>query len=813
MNCGNAGIWCGVVSPKMANLLGARTQGLLLAVLMVICWLLSLVSLEPQGLGLEFLVLGLGALALELLAPRLPNFGFAGAAFVLYLGCGINPGIGPAPAAAVAGVALLLRSLVRRHSNWWLGIQEAATDGLPTLGSLLLLQLFQYQGLPWMAASLGTVGVFIPSLLSFRRAGGGRSRVLALEHVMSLTICGALLSPGLALAPVPLLLMTALTLHLGLTSSITVAEARSRGLLELRLRKTEQALAESDEAISFLHQGFRLKDEQCRLLEATSAAMVAADSLEQALEQLLEIAQQLLGCRSIVFFVPDAGRMVPLASLSPEGGALLDADLQGQKFSLIESAWAKGSPRMRSSEKGFEIALKEERFGVAFPVGRYGVLYCGRCSESFSEPELKLLTLLTDQARLALFAGQRNQRRNDALNHAVREKTMLRDRVSQLDVFLETSLRLLEASSTLEILEMAGNFLPRLLPAEAGLIACERHQLCFACDETQLCSDRVATLLRAVREDSRPLVVSDFSNSVFPAPLPGASSLLAVPLRYPEGGVLLVFSRQVGRYSLAEQERLRLFSELVSQAVEKKELQERLARASKLAAVGQLAAGMAHEINNPLAAVGMGIETASQLFETAPDVARKRLLKADQALGRVRVILDKLLMSSRASLEPCQRPLELGHLLKRTTQKLAPVLSQASVDWSFQIASEATTLGDEEALEEMLTQLILNARDALLEVAPDQRKLRLELGIRNGGIRVAVEDTGVGLEPEHSVRVFEPFFTTKSPGKGTGLGLSVCQDIARKHGGAIHLETATGSTRFVVGLPSFQLLTAPSLAC
>jgi signal transduction histidine kinase len=771
---------------------------------------LSFVHLkEPADPG-PFLILAFCALMMELFCPRIPGFGFASAAFVVYLGCGLHPSFGPSLGITLAAGIGATRFLGRRHPRWSLGMEEAVGDFFPLVVCLTGYSLvLQQEAMSETMARIVSVGIFAPLTLTLSRIstsvlgpsyGSGRRR--ALERLLPFVLCGSALAIGVLFAPTSLTVLSIIILQLGMAMAVTVAEAQERGLLEIRLRKTEQALAETDEELSVLHQGFQIKNEECKLLEAMSTEIVKAEDFGQAVDRLLQLGRELVPSRSLVFFRPDGtGAPTHFRSLSEETKALQEAELVGLSVPIVERAWQSRSPRVRKRTKADNTPLSTESSAVAIPVGTYGVLYCGRTEKPFTESQLRLLALLTDQARLALHTAEKNQERRKAYETSVQQGQQLKSQVTQLDVFLEASLRLSEAESELDVLQRAGAFLPQLAQAEAGLFVVGSQRLCFGCDEDMLRDGPLKTLSEGVLQGQAPLIVPDFETSSFEPPLLGARSLLGIRLPNPEG-VLFLLSRRPSVYSISEQERLKLFSVLLAQAVERVHLHGNILRSAKLTAVGQLAAGMAHEINNPLAAISMGVESAGLLLEKQPDKAKERLKMANASLERVRQIVEKLLNSARESQELGMTPLALGPLAQHTVAGLAPLLESSRVQVVCDFPSLPPVLGDEESLQQVLTNLILNARDAVLERPAESRSLRLATAEKDGRICLSVGDNGMGIPKDAASHIFEPFYTTKPVGKGTGLGLFVCRDIVAQHKGSLKMDTVPGEgTVFTVEIP------------
>ncbi|BDG01913.1 PAS domain-containing sensor histidine kinase [Anaeromyxobacter oryzae] len=230
---------------------------------------------------------------------------------------------------------------------------------------------------------------------------------------------------------------------------------------------------------------------------------------------------------------------------------------------------------------------------------------------------------------------------------------------------------------------------------------------------------------------------------------------------------------------------------------ERKEAEVRLAVADRLASVGRVAAGVAHELNNPLAFVRANLEWAvEQLAEGATDPARIRdaigaLEEAVEGTDRMRVIVRDLRTLSTAGAEE-HGPVDVARALEFAVKLAAPELrgrARVIVD----VEPVAPVRGSEARLGQVFLNLIVNAAHAVSDEAAVAREVRIRARA-HGADRVAIEisDTGPGIAPELQSRIFEPFFTTKPAGVGTGLGLWVCRNIVAAHGGALEVESAPG---------------------
>jgi PAS domain S-box-containing protein len=233
---------------------------------------------------------------------------------------------------------------------------------------------------------------------------------------------------------------------------------------------------------------------------------------------------------------------------------------------------------------------------------------------------------------------------------------------------------------------------------------------------------------------------------------------------------------------------------------EVKRLEEQLIQAEKLAAMGQMLAGVAHELNNPLTAI-LGV---SELLRERPGVddATKRQLEMThrQARRAARIVQNLLEFSRPAS--PQKKSLDLNNVIERTLQLQEHSLKRNSIEADFRQEPDLPLIvGDANQLIQVFLNLISNAEHAIREVRTSGH-VRVRLGRAFNRVFVTVQDDGVGIKPEALPRLFDPFFTTKRPGGGTGLGLSICMSIIREHGGNIEVESLpSGGASFTVYLP------------
>jgi signal transduction histidine kinase len=250
------------------------------------------------------------------------------------------------------------------------------------------------------------------------------------------------------------------------------------------------------------------------------------------------------------------------------------------------------------------------------------------------------------------------------------------------------------------------------------------------------------------------------------------------------------------RAYLALEEQNRSLEETVKQRT------ERLLQSEKVATMGSLLAGVAHELNNPLAVLS---GQAQLLFEQggAPDVVR-RALKINEAADRcVRIVRNFLALARQRA--PERSPTSMRQVIAGALELLAYELRSDSVEVVVQVADDIPVLwADPHQLHQVLVNLVNNAHQAMRRQARPKRITVTGRHDADGGrVLVEVADTGPGIPVAIQERIFEPFFTTKVAGEGTGLGLSLCRGIVDEHGGTLTIASASeAGTTFRIDLPA-----------
>jgi signal transduction histidine kinase/GTP-sensing pleiotropic transcriptional regulator CodY len=475
----------------------------------------------------------------------------------------------------------------------------------------------------------------------------------------------------------------------------------------------------------------------------------------------------------------------------------------------------KDSPgKWRGSIVGLPLEVKQRIVGV-MNISRFEM-------QPFSDEELRILGMLADQAAIAvenarLYEAERTQRRQiEAMQSAVASLSQSLDLHEVLDRLL-TELRKVIPYDSASVMLVEGSFLRvvtgRDLPGD------------YAIGKTY----PITEIEREIERSGRPFIMVDAStddrfhawgNTKY------VKGWMSVPLLGRAGmiGCLTIDSRKLGAYSDDEADLAMSFAHQTAVAVENAQLhqnvkdqlealktsQDKLVQSEKLAAIGKLIAGVAHELNNPLTAI-IGIAQLLQTEELGGGV-KQDLEKLVTEAHRAGKIVRSLLDFSRQQ-RPERRPVLVDDVLTSTLTILAYELQSRNIECRTRLAGNLpATMADANQLQQVFVNLINNAYEAMFEAAGGgvltvSSELRegegpLGPGSPDRSIRVCIGDNGPGIDTDLQPRVFDPFFTTKSPGKGTGLGLSVCHGIIGEHDGQIWVESTAGEgTRFYVQIP------------
>jgi signal transduction histidine kinase len=256
----------------------------------------------------------------------------------------------------------------------------------------------------------------------------------------------------------------------------------------------------------------------------------------------------------------------------------------------------------------------------------------------------------------------------------------------------------------------------------------------------------------------------------------------------------MITNLQGARQSIAAQvaDERRMREELQS-------LQQQVIRQERLAAIGVLVSGVAHELNNPLQAI-LGFAELLQMQKDMPDSARADLTLIQKESTRASAIIRNLSRFGRQMSEPT--PVKLRDVVASVMELRQRKFQELNIRLDVDEKSVAPVMAIFTELQQVLLNFAINAEQAIVQNGAAKRQVTLRTGDRGGWAWLELEDSGAGVPPEHEAKLFQPFYTTKPVGEGTGLGLSVSYDIIRSHGGRIgYRRAASGGAVFFFELP------------
>ncbi|MFO0678877.1 MAG: ATP-binding protein [Polyangiaceae bacterium] len=259
--------------------------------------------------------------------------------------------------------------------------------------------------------------------------------------------------------------------------------------------------------------------------------------------------------------------------------------------------------------------------------------------------------------------------------------------------------------------------------------------------------------------------------------------ITSIPVEFEGGPAILGFARDV---------------------TERKALQSRLARIDRLASLGTLTAGVAHEVNNPLSVTSLSLEAMTRALDSGLDAEALHglLAQAKSGVDRIARIVRDLRGFSRRDDE--LRAVDVRHVVTSAAAMVANEIRHRAA-FSVECRDLPRVETSEGRLAQVVMNLLLNAAQAFERAAPEENRIVLRAGVENGGdvVLLEVQDNGPGIDDAHLPHLFDPFFTTKPVGEGTGLGLAICHGIVDAMGGTITVESRKGhGATFRVRLPT-----------
>lgn len=747
-------------------------------------------SYSPRAL----VVLGLAAVLLEALSPKIMRWGYQSCGVGAYAALGVATEVGPGPAQLVMLNSLVIRGFLRgqSHSKGWLW--DFLLDALPLSLFLASLQLFQSSQTGWLVSVgfLAALFFYCPMLAPEAVPGPVKqSKRSLLPLVVGMALLG-LYWPRESADIIPGVL-----LYGGLMYAAWEL-ARTRTVSREELAQTHMGLVRDfqDGLYEEIERKSDLARHQARnrkLLEAIQKNFIHAGSYRQGLSALLKLVDGLFKPRSTVIFLYVNGHLRPYLFRSPDGKALEAAELTGLSEPMAEACWRENRSMSRRKRVWPEKLLPEERSVAVAPIPGYGVLYLGRPKQLFDGQVVETLSLVGRQASYLMQSLAEKMAQKQQIDFVSDEKRRLSLWLDRLDQLLVVSRRLGECSTPVELYAVLEERLSSLIPHHHFAAVGEGEKPIRYSEETSWRLGAVGSLVSRIAAEGQGLLLNSFPSEGL-IPIEGATSALLVPMNRMKTALMLVDCQRSNKYNQEHLDLLKMLAQLAEGALLRMRLQEEYLSASKAAAIGQMAAGLSHELNTPLGVIQLEIGMAETLLDSSPPRAKNHLQRAENALDTSQRILAALLYYT-TSYAVDREPIDLKQTIERTLSESAFEFVRFECQGAdFQI--EAYSLD----LEQLLKQLLYNALEATESV--ESPEVRVRLTEQGAWLQVEVLDNGKGVAEEIRERVFEPFFTTKSVGRGLGLGLAVASQIARLHEGSLVLESSSPRcTCFLLRLP------------
>ena len=656
-----------------------------------------------------------------------PRFPLAGAALIV-LAASPWAGRGAWLLAVVAGTVV---RLVRK---------QPITEAVPELlaGATAGLLPLDPSLLPWCSAA-----VF---LLSWGLGARGE-RTLASAGMVTILGAAACLSPPLPAATIvlaSLLLAVPVQAHLQtqLSNQLEHQQAELAGVRSSQLAALEQRQAELD----MEQQEISL---QVRCLKIVADLFSESNRIQNAghlRNSLLNSIRNLIPCAWIGLYHPDGAMLTGLG----------DPEL---KLNRAQEVHPDRARPVISEHKGvYQLAAQE----------RERLVLCSR--DPFGPAQADLLQRFMPHLPVCLDSIRFQDSQSRALGDEQVRRHELSRLANRLTATLDLLARLVGCRSVEELARTAQASLPELIPQY------QAHILWRG----QTFKDGLALTRSA--ESTWPLTS-------------GREACGSLKLSTSAGTPLSELDRELLRLFASQFSCLLETAELhdnLRQTLEQlRQSQVQLVETSKLAAVGQLAAGVAHELNTPLGAVTVGCELVQTYLGRDINKAAERIEGILAAAKRMQDIIAKLLLYSSYT-GASRRPVDLAEVAADTLL----LINQKGINVRLEPASVAPAWANPAEVQQIIRNLLLNAIDAQAH----NIELRFEQG--QGCVSLHLEDDGTGMSPEVSARVYEPFFSTKPVGKGAGLGLSSALQLVQQHEGSLSHRTRAGQgTTFTLTLP------------
>ena len=598
----------------------------------------------------------------------------------------------------------------------------------------------------------------------------------------------------------------------------------------LKAHSAEEAIAQAAEIRADRQQAIQALDESDQermILEQLARGLRETRSQREGIQRLMDSTAKVLRDASVLFFPikqRDDGSQVLSNAL---GGKGLSAPILSSLASLARLSLRDGHLVKRTRPE-------ESLYVLAAPVHGFGILTVLRYEKPYLDADVHFFENLCRRGHELLAEATKKEKQRG-------QQLKLMSQVELLDVLSRIGMELFDSKDKDEILTKFVRGLGEVVPHSFGLLRCRDWMINWdGSNQVQhATSDSFEGRLAANLElpEGGGLTTRYLTEKFFrDHHIAGCRSglLLAIPFDEGRAGEFLLLGSESPRgygpehrdlistlsgqmvSALLKTERLEALQDALSELAEK---QNQLIQSSKMTALGTMVAGVAHEINTPLGAIALSIESAELQLTKRPEQAGKKLELAMEATEKIQRLVDRLLVFShkgargaQASLTDKQAtsPVSLDKIAEEARALTESAIKQKGISLNCEL-EPVLAMGSHSELTQVVMNLLVNASAAVRERYPERNEQRPPLVMKTGVIEakdgeekksfISVQDGGTGMSSDTIARIFEPFFTTKPVGSGTGLGLSLAHEIVSGFGGDIVVESELGKgTTFIVTL-------------
>lgn len=552
------------------------------------------------------------------------------------------------------------------------------------------------------------------------------------------------------------------------------------------------------------------------LLSQLGSMLPHNPSVRDVCDRIVWLARELAWSDSAAVFLTVDGKLTTEVHRSPYHEALSRDSALGIQEPLIVRCLKEAAPcRLSPSDQQGHRIFAEDRWAVAIPIHDYGVVYLGRRDgPDFDEQALTNLVALGQQAHLAILVARLSVSRASLEIQEATSRRQAESLLRTMSTVVELMGELLSLTDPAKVLEKTGQNLFRLADFDYwAIVAGELDQageptyfLTGPGRHLDLDPESILNLFRLGASSGRPLSLVNMDRLTLPRPSERIRSVLICPM-LAESKVIGGLMMGCRRSSITRHERellstlalqvgshfwnLHLHQRLRETHQSLKLSQAQLVQSSKMAAVGQLAAGVAHELNTPLGAMNLAIEGALKVFEKKPERAQDRLERALKSGNQLKEIVSKLLHYSKKT-DSVGEETDLNQVVDDALGLIGHQLRLENVTLVTELETLPLVVVNKNEIQQVLINLLTNAKDAVVSKGGEDRQIVVRTGAVQGRVRLSVTDRGTGMTSETLEKLFDPFYTTKDVGKGTGLGLSVTKEIIERNNGEIVVDSVLG---------------------